>query len=221
MYLHPLHRFPDAEALQVLMAQHPLGTWVCSGGDAGGALIANELPFVLDRSRGAHGRLLGHVARANPVWRELGDGAASVVAFRGPQAYVSPGWYPGKAAHGRVVPTWDYAVVHAHGRARAVDDRVALRSLLDRLTDTFEAGQPAPWRVADAPAGFIDTLLAQIVGIEIPIERLEGRLKASQDEAPEDRAGTVRGLERSGCPSARAMSLLVAQALAGEPPTRP
>jgi transcriptional regulator len=191
MYVPTLHQLTDREALWSLMQAHPLGAWVCAGP---GGLVANHVPFLLDRSRGPHGTLIGHVSRANPVWRDLGSDRPSVVMFRGPQAYITPGWYPGHTSHGRVVPTWNYVVAHAHGVARAVHDRDWLRSLLDRLTSVHEAQHPAPWQMADAPADYIDQLLRAIVGIEIPIDRLEGKLKASQDEALPDRLGTVAGL---------------------------
>ncbi len=215
MYLPTAHRFADDEALFHLMAAHPLGAWVCQ---AEGALVANHLPFVLDRVGGAHGRgrLRAHVARGNAIWRALGGGAPSVVLFQGPQAYISPGWYPGTATHGRVVPTWNYAVAHVHGRARAVDDAAWLRDLLQGLTATHEAGRPQPWQMADAPADYIAALLRAVVGIEITIDRVEGRLKASQDEAEPDRRGTVAGLRQAGGDAGRQMAEWVQQALNAE-----
>lgn len=218
MYIHPKHQLTDPEAQRALMAAHPLATWVCHSPSAG--LVANHVPFFLDRSRGAHGSLIGHVARANPVWRLLGPETPSVLMFQGLQAYITPGWYPGKAAHGRVVPTWNYLVVHAHGVARAVHDRAWLLDMLDRLTRAQEAAQPAPWQVADAPAEFIDRLLRAIVGIEIPIERLEGKCKLSQDEAPEDRQGTVDGLRRSATEQARSLAERVSEALRADAASR-
>ncbi|ACB36588.1 FMN-binding negative transcriptional regulator [Leptothrix cholodnii SP-6] len=210
MYVNPQHPFTDPEAVYSLMASHPLGAWVCHGQHG---LIANHLPFFLDRSRGPHGTLIGHVSRANTVWRELGPARPSVVMFQGPQAYITPGWYPGKAEHGKVVPTWNYVVAHAHGVARAIDDRGWLLDMLNRLADVHEAGRPAPWRVGDAPASFIDKLLRAIVGIEIPIDRLEGKLKVSQDEAMPDRLGTVRGLQEQASDEAGLMADLVMQAI--------
>ena len=195
MYIPQLHRAPDTAALRALIGQHPLGTWVCH---CDGALVVNHVPFVLDCQAAPQGRLLGHVARGNPVWRQLVAGTPCVVVFQGAQSYITPGWYPGKAAHGKVVPTWNYTVAHAHGTARVVDDRTALLGLLHRLTDANEAAQPKPWRVDDAPPEYIDRLLAHIVGIEILVDRLEGKFKLSQDEALEDRLGTVRGLQ--ACP---------------------
>jgi transcriptional regulator len=210
MYVNPLHRLTDREALFALMASHPLGAWVCHG-QAG--LVANHLPFLLDRTRGPFGTLIGHVSRANPVWRELGATAPTVVMFQGTQSYISPGWYPGKAEHGEVVPTWNYVVAHAHGVARAVEDRDWLFDMLTRLTEVHEALQPVPWAVADAPVPFMDKMMRAIVGIEIPIDRLEGKLKVSQDEALPDRIGTVQGLREQACDTARAMAALVKNAI--------
>lgn len=210
MYVSKHHALDDREAIFGLMEAHPLGAWVCQ---TEGGLVANHVPFLLDRNRGEFGTLVGHVSRANPVWRQLNTAAPSVVMFQGPQAYISPGWYPGKADHGKVVPTWNYTVAHAHGTARAVDDRGWLLDMLNRLTDTHEAGRPAPWRVGDAPADYIDRMLRAIVGVEIPIERLEGKLKASQDEDLTDRLGTVSALRADPRDEAQAMAGLVARAL--------
>lgn len=210
MYVNPRHRLTDPEAIFSLMASHPLGAWVCLGHEG---LVANHVPFVLDRSRGRFGTLIGHVARANTVWRELGPATPSVVMFQGAQAYITPGWYPGNAEHGKVVPTWNYVVAHAHGVARAIEDREWLLGMLNRLTAAHEARRALPWRVADASASFIDKLLRAIVGIEIPIDRLEGKLKASQDEALPDRLGTVRGLQEEPSDAAGAMADLVMKAI--------
>lgn len=210
MYIPPLHRLADNEALISLMQAHPLGAWVCLGE---GGLIANHVPFLLDRSRGPHGTLIGHVSRANPVWRQLGSGVQSVVMFQGPQAYITPSWYPGKAAHGKVVPTWNYSVAHVHGVARAVDDPKWIMAMLQRLTHAQEGARPAPWQVADAPADYVAQLARGIMGIAIPITRIEGKLKASQDEDLADRHGTVRGLRSDALHGSAAMAQLVQQAL--------
>jgi transcriptional regulator len=212
MYIRQDHQLTDIDTMFSLIDEHALGAWVVAGKDG---LVANHLPFLLDRSRGPHGTLVGHVARANPVWRMLDGQASSLVIFQGPQSYITPNWYPGKAEHGKVVPTWDYAVVHAHGVARAIDDPVWLMDMLDRLTNAHEAAQPAPWRVADAPPDYIDKLLRAIVGIEITVERFEGKLKASQDEAVRDRLGTVEGLRGLVRPKA-ALADLVKDALDAE-----
>jgi transcriptional regulator len=210
MYVSPLHQLTDREAIFALMASHPLGAWVCHGQDG---LIANHVPFLLDRSRGPLGTLIGHVARANTVWRELCPATPSVVMFQGPQGYITPGWYPSKVEHGKVVPTWNYVVAHVHGIARAIDDRDWLLDLLERLTGVHEASQSMPWRVSDAPSSFIDKMLSAIVGIEIPVDRLEGKLKASQDEAMQDRLGTVHGLREETSDEARSMADLVVKAI--------
>ena len=210
MYVSKHHQLTEREAIFSLMTSHPLGAWVCQ---VDGALVANHIPFLLDKSRGPLGTLIGHVSRANRVWRELRADAASLVMFQGPQAYITPGWYPGKAEHGMVVPTWNYAVAHVHGTARAVQERGWLLDMLNRLTAAEEARQEAPWRVADAPASYIDKLLGAIVGIEIPIDRLEGKLKASQDEALQDRRGTVAALRKSPREEEQAMADLVMKAI--------
>lgn len=210
MYVNPLHRLTDRDTLFALMTSHPLGAWVCQGG---AGLIANHVPFLLDRSRGPCGTLIGHVSRANSVWRELGSASSSVVMFQGPQVYITPGWYPGTAEHGEVVPTWNYVVAHAHGVARAVEDRDWVFDMLRRLTERHEAPRSDPWSVSDAPAAFMGRMMRAIVGIEIPIDRLEGKLKVSQDEAMPDRLGTVRGLREQACDASRAISALVQDAI--------
>lgn len=209
MYVSKHHALPEPGEAQALIEAHPLGAWVVPGSEG---LVANHVPFLLDRSRGPFGTLMGHVSRANPVWKLLPASRHSVVMFQGPQTYITPGWYPGKQAHGKVVPTWNYAVAHAHGVARAIDDEHWLRGMLTRLTAAHESSKQLPWKMTDAPADFIDKLLRAVVGIEIPIDRLVGKLKASQDEALQDRWGTVNGLAAEGTENAAAMALLVERA---------
>jgi transcriptional regulator len=211
MYISKHHALNEREAVVALMQAHPLGAWVCH---APGGLLANHVPFYLDRTRGPHGTLLGHVARANSVWRQLGPEAPSVVMFQGAQAYISPGWYPGRAQHGRVVPTWNYVVAHAHGVARVVEDPAWMRDMLERLTATHEATQSRPWRMDEAPADYMEKLMRAIVGIEIPIDRLEGKLKASQDEDLQDRHGTALGLQACPGDHCQAMAQRVLNAIA-------
>lgn len=210
MYVSKHHRLDEREAIFALMESHPLGAWVCMGKDG---LIANHVPFFLDRDKGPFGTLIGHVSRANPVWRESVGITSSMVMFQGAQAYITPAWYPGKNEHGKVVPTWNYAVAHAHGTARAIEDRDWLLDMLNRLTNAHETRQATPWRVDDAPTDYIDKLLRGIVGIEIPIDRLEAKLKASQDEDLQDRIGTVQGLQQMPCDAARSMAALVRKAM--------
>jgi transcriptional regulator len=217
MYIAPHHALADPKSIASLIAAHPLGSWVCF---CDGGLVANPVPFFLDTRQGPHGTLLGHVSRANPVWRALTPSTPSIVMFHGPQAYITPHWYPGKSEHGRVVPTWNYAVAHAHGVARTVEDPDHLRSLVQRLTASQEAGQSTPWHMGDAPAGYINALLRGIVGIEIPIDRLEAKLKASQDEALHDRLGTVAGLRATPSDNACAMATLIEQTIDTDLQTR-
>ena len=206
MYTPAYHAFNDIEKMRAHIAAHPLGAWVCH---AHGQLIANHIPFVLDAKHGSHGRLLAHVSRANSVWRELIGGAPSVVMFMGPSAYITPSWYPGKHQHGKVVPTWNYVTVHAHGMARAMEDTCWILDVLNRLTDTQESQRTEPWKVSDAPSAYIDKMLRAVVGIEITIDRVEGRLKVSQDEDEQDRRGTVEGLQHSTDASTQVLASLV------------
>lgn len=210
MYASKHHQLQDRDAMHALVESHPLGAWVCHVKDG---LIANHIPFFLDRTRGAHGTLMGHVARANTVWRQLLPDTPSVVMFQGAQSYITPNWYPGKPEHGKVVPTWNYVVAHAHGTARVMDDPDWMLGMLNQLTSSQEAHQVSPWRVGDAPAGYIEKMMRGIVGIEISIDRLEGKLKASQDEDMQDRQGTVRGLLSNPGEQAQAMAKLVLSAI--------
>ncbi len=194
----------DAAAQQALVRAQPLATLVLAHA---GALHANHIPLYLDAGRGPHGTLVGHVARANGVWALLPQ--AAVAVFHGPQAYVSPNWYPSKALDGKQVPTWNYAAVHAHGTLTAVDDPVRLRAILHTLTEHHEAHRPAPWGIGDAPPDYIDKLLRAIVGIELAVERWEGIWKVSQNRTETDRAGVVDGLLAEGNPEAQAMAGLV------------
>jgi transcriptional regulator len=215
MYVSKHHQLNDHEAVMSLIETHPLGAWVCHSGDE---LIANHVPFFLDRTRGPYGTLMGHVARANDVWRQLFPETPSVVMFQGAQSYITPGWYPGKAEHGKVVPTWNYVVAHAHGAARVIEDPAWLLDMLHRLTNANESRQATPWRVGDAPSGYIENLMRGVVGIEISIDRLESKLKASQDEALPDRRGTVEGLQSNHSEQSRAMAALVLSTLTGKAP---
>lgn len=211
MHLPKPHQQNELDASFALIEAHPLGTWVCMGADG---QIVNHIPFMLDRARGPCGTLRAHVARANHVWKQALAGTQSVVVFQGPQAYITPGWYPGKQVDGKVVPTWNYDVAHVHGTPRIIHDADWILQLLNDLTRAQEATQAAPWEVADAPAAYIEGLLRAVVGIEIAIERLVGKRKASQDEALQDRRGTVDGLRKVGTADAAAMAVLVEQAIA-------
>lgn len=206
MYAPAHHAETDLAVLHALIRAQPLGTWVTQGE---GELIANHVPFLLDESRGEHGTLVAHVARANPVWRSFSKSVDSVVIFQGAQSYITPSWYASKREHGKVVPTWNYAVVHAHGMPRAILDRDWLHALVTRLTRTHEAARAQPWAVSDAPADFIERQLQAIVGIEIPITRLVGKWKVSQNRPAADRAGVVAGLLERGEAESTEMAALV------------
>ena len=195
------------DMLHGLIRAHPLAAFVALGD---GELIANHIPLLIDASHGPHGTLRGHVARANPLWQRLSAASAPAIAiFQGPQAYISPSWYPSKHADGKAVPTWNYAVVHAHGEPRIVDDADWLLAHVTALTAQQEAGQALPWTVSDAPRDFIDRMLGAIVGIEMPIARIEGKWKVSQNRPFADRLGVAAGLESRADALSHAMAALV------------
>lgn len=195
MYL-PAH-FAESrpEELQRIIRSHPLGMLVTQ---ADGQLDADHLPFEFDPDRGAHGVLVAHVARANPVWQRCPSGSPVLVVFRGAQGYISPNWYPSKHEAHRQVPTWNYEVVHAHGLISIHDDERFVRGVVARLTRRHEAGQPRPWRIGDSAPDYIDSLLGQIVGIEVAVTALVGKSKLSQNKEARDRLGAAEGLEGQG-----------------------
>jgi transcriptional regulator len=177
------------EALHGLIRAYPFATLVTRAADG---LTANHLPFEL-----VDEVLHGHVARGNEL-AQL-DGTEVLLVFQGPDGYISPNWYPSKHETGREVPTWNYAVVHVHGRLRVIDDAAWLRRLLETLTDHHEAGQPQPWKITDAPEDHIEKSLRAIVGLEVSIDRIEGKFKLSQNHPARNRAGVIAGLhERDG-----------------------
>ena len=179
------------DVLHTLMARHPLATLVTHGPDG---LAADHIPFEIGAPTAAapFGVLRAHVARANPLWRLSGTQVLAV--FQGPSAYISPSLFAEKAISGKVVPTWNYATVHAAGEMTAIEDRDWLLAFVNRLTDRFEAPRAEPWAVGDAPRPYIDALLNAIVGIEIPIARLDGKWKINQDDSAADRVKIAAGL---------------------------
>jgi transcriptional regulator len=196
---------PRLEVLHGILRDHSFATLVTALPD--GPLI-DHIPMVLDAARGAHGTLRGHVARANPLVRALSeqDGAPATAIFMAAQHYISPSWYPGKRTDPRVVPTWNYVVVHAEGTLRLVDDAKWVLNMVNDLTDQHEAGRPGRWRMSDAPADYLDKMARAIVGVELVITQLAGKVKASQNRSAEDRAGVVRGLVMEDREAASAMS---------------
>jgi transcriptional regulator len=194
------------DVLHALIHAHPLGALVTL---TPRGLDANHIPFEVDSAPSPLGTLRGHVARANPVWREFSRDVDALVIFQGPGTYVSPAWYPTKQQTAKVVPTWNYAVVHAHGALRVIEDRAWLRAFVTALTDRHEAARPEPWRVTDAPADYIETQLGAIVGLELSLTRLVGKWKMSQNRPAQDRAGVVDALRRAGGEAGRAVADLV------------
>lgn len=178
-----------------LIREHPLGMLVTHSSSG---LEANHLPFLLVERGNEVRALQAHVARANRVWQDMDPGSEVLVVFRGSEGYVSPSWYPSKHETHRHVPTWNYEVVHAHGRVHVHDDERFVRSVVARLTRVHEAGEACPWQMSDAPKDFLAEELAQIVGIEIELTRLEGKRKLSQNRTPSDFEGAVRALEERG-----------------------
>ena len=195
MYTPAHFRVTDAAALHRIIAAHPLGVLVTSHE---GSLGANHIPFEFDPAIGPLGRLSAHVARANPVWQQCLAGADVLVIFRGKESYISPNWYPSKHETHRQVPTWNYEVVHAHGRLRVRDDEKFLRGVLARLTRVHEAQEPRPWKMGDSAPEYIDMMLRAVVGLEIDITALEGKSKLSQNREPRDVAGAVQMLRQRG-----------------------
>ncbi|WP_199031931.1 FMN-binding negative transcriptional regulator [Ralstonia sp. ASV6] len=195
MYVPAHFEESRTEALHILIAQNPFGSLVTNGKNG---LDANHIPFLLLPEEGELGMLHAHVARANPVWQDVANGDEVLVIFRAGDAYISPTWYPSKQEHHKHVPTWNYRVAHVHGRITIRDDERFVRGVVGRLTRVHEASQPVPWKMSDAPADFTDSLLQMIVGIEIEITRLEGKLKLGQNREERDARGAGDALKARG-----------------------
>jgi transcriptional regulator len=198
VYLPAHFREDRLEVLHRFIKQQSFATLVTLGADG---LIANHIPLVLHTDPAPLGTLRGHVSKANPQWRDSRPDVPALAIFHGPSAYISPSWYPTKRETGRVVPTYNYVVVHAHGPLATFTEPSLLEQHLRTLTSQHEASFPMPWTIDDAPTDFFHGLLKSIVGIEIPIRRLEGKWKASQNRPAADRAGVVTGLRATGCPA--------------------
>lgn len=211
MYMPKHFEETRVDVLHALIRAHPLGALVVM---TVSGLDANHIPLEIDPDPAPLGTLRGHIARANPLWREAAPDGEALVIFQGPDTYISPAWYPTKQETGKVVPTWNYAVVHAHGRVRFIDDRAWLRAFVERLTNRHEAARTDPWRITDAPADYIEAQLGGIIGLEIPVARLVGKWKVSQNRPPQDREGAAGGLAREGGEAAAAMARLVRRSVA-------
>lgn len=194
MYNSKPHQEHDLARLQRHMLDTRLAVLV-SHGEQG--LLATHLPVLLDPAEGEFGTVYAHLARANRQWQDLAQGAEALLVFPGADAYVSPGYYPSKADNPKVVPTWNYLAVHAYGVPDVIHDAEPLLAIVSRLTDRHEHGRSEPWQVSDAPADYIDGMLRAIVGIRLPIQRLQGARKLSQNRAEQDIAGVRESLSAS------------------------
>jgi len=213
MYVPAHFDEPRTEVLHELIARHPLGVLFTHGR---GGLDANHLPFELNAAQGGHGTLHAHVARNNPVWRDVSDGDEALVVFSAGDAYISPQWYPSKHEFHKQVPSWNYIVVHAHGRMTIRDDERYVRGVVARLTRVHEASQPVPWKMTDGPKDYIDGMLKAIVGIEIQITRLVGKAKLSQNKEVRDIRGAGNALVAKGDHLVGEAMLAAADARAGQ-----
>jgi transcriptional regulator len=206
IYMPPAFKVEDLDLLYDHIDRTGLALLVTVGDDGP---FASHVPLLLDRRDGADAVLIGHLARPNPQVQRSRLDLAAVAIFQGPEAYVSPNWYQSKREHGRVVPTWNYGVVHARGKLRLIDDTEWLRDAVSRLTARHEGGFSTPWSIADAPARFIDAQLRGIVGIELAIEAIEGKYKLSQNRSDADQEGVIAGLEARGSGAERATADLM------------
>ena len=212
MYLPEHFEETDQSVLSALIAEHPLGMIITLGSEG---LTANPIPFLFEPGHGERGRLVGHVARKNALWHDHRDDLEALVIFQGVSTYISPNWYVTKQVTHQVVPTYNYAVVQVHGPLVIHEDAKWLRGVVGKLTKTFEAHEDVPWRMSDAPSDFITAQLGNIVGIEIPISRMVGKWKTSQNRPVEDRRGVVAGLSKRKRRGDVAMADLVLSQLRG------
>lgn len=218
MYLQPQFEEARTDVLQQLIRAHPLATFVTL---MGSEIVVNHMPFLIATDVGEFGTLKGHIPRTNPVWSAFHGGQEAVAVFQGPQSYITPSWYPSKCAHGRVVPTWNYAVVHVRGRPRIIEDANWLLAHLTELTDEHEFREAHPWKLSDAPEDFTQQMIARLVGIELPIGSITGKWKVSQNRPIDDRLAVATGLRSRGDDVSRAMADLVIERLdAAGPATR-
>ena len=188
-------RQDDVGALHAAIREHGFGTLVTLGA---GGLEASHVPMLIEPAPAPYGTLVGHVAKANPQWRSARPDVPALAMFLGPNAYITPAWYPTKQESGKVVPTWNYTAIHGSGTLTFFEDSERLLRLVTRLTEHHEAGRTQPWAVSDAPADYVQGMLKGIVGFELALTRLEGKWKMSQNRPADDRAGVVEGLNREG-----------------------
>ena len=208
MFVPPPMKEDRLDVLHSLIKQHPFGAIVTCGEDGP---TADHIPFVIHSELSAHGTLRGHVAIRNPIVEAASVEPNALVIFQGPHTYISPSWYASKAEHGKVVPTWNYAIVHAYGKLTIMRDETWLRKHLALLTLSHEADMPEPWKPDDAPAKFLGQQIKGIVGVEIEIDRFQGKWKISQNKNATDKSGVVAGLRKIATEDAVAMADLVQQ----------
>lgn len=206
MYIPSQFEQPDIQVMHELIRARPLATLITLGSNG---INANHIPFHLSRTPEPFGVLRGHVARSNPIWSDLESDIEVLAIFHGPDAYISPSWYATKQETGKVVPTWNYTVVHAYGSLHIIDDASWVRTQLEALTNHNEAVFPEPWAVSDAPEDFTENLIEAVVGIEMVITRLSGKWKVSQNQPPENQSSVIQGLSASGQSEAVTMAALV------------
>ncbi|MEO5821232.1 MAG: FMN-binding negative transcriptional regulator [Vicinamibacteraceae bacterium] len=206
MYIPRHFEETRVDVLHQLMRAEPFAMLVTLGP---GGLNANHLPLELDPEPAPFGTLRGHVSRANEVWRATNPSVESLVVFQGSQRYITPAWYPTKEETGKVVPTWNYVVVHGYGTPRFIEDPAWLRAHIERLTAIHETGRERPWQVGDAPDDYVAGLVRGIVGFEMPLTRLQGKWKVSENRNEADRAGITSGLRATVDPASSAMADLV------------
>ena len=205
MYIPRANQEDRIDVLHKLMADQPFASLITVGSSG---LFASHIPMVLEQN-GAMGRLKGHISRANTQWRDYSPTVEALAIFSGPQHYITPSWYLEKQETGKVVPTWNYVVVHAYGYLKVIEDREWLMAHLEKLTGIHEAESPVPWKISDAPADYVASQIKGIVGLEMDIDRLEGKWKVSQNRSAEDRTGVAQGLGELNTTESRAMKALV------------
>ena len=203
MYLPSAFRQDDLAELHAQLQASPFALLTSAGATG---VQASHLPLLLAPDEGEFGTLYGHFARANPHWRDLQGSTEALAVFSGPDAYISPGWYPAKAEHGKVVPTWNYIAVHARGPVELIEEPERLLQIVSRLSDQHESGRERPWAVSDAPRDYLDSMLRAIVGFALPIRRLEGKWKLGQNRSAADQAGVRDGLAASPSPGDRELA---------------
>jgi len=207
LYLPAQFNETRTEVLHALVRARPLATLVTSSATG---LVANHVPVQMLSEPAPFGSIRGHIARANPLWREYAQGSEALAIFQGPQVYISPSLYPSKQQTGEVVPTWDYAVVHAHGTLQFINDAEWLHAFVAGLTATHEASRAQPWKIGDAPREYIEKMLGMIVGFELSILRLTGKWKVSQNRPAADQLGVVKGLQDAGDADSREIAAMLA-----------